>query len=45
MKQVVGFRNLAVHDYQRLLLSVAERVIREGLDDVLAFSSVVLRGR
>lgn len=45
MKQMVGFRNLAVHDYQRLLLSVAERVIREGLDDVLAFSSVVLRGR
>ena len=44
MKQMVGFRNLAVHDYQRLLLSVAERVIREGLDDVLAFSSAVVRG-
>jgi uncharacterized protein YutE (UPF0331/DUF86 family) len=44
MKRMVGFRNLAVHDYQRLLLAVAERVIQRDLDDLLAFSEVVVRG-
>ena len=43
MKHMVGFRNLAVHDYQRLLLAVAERVIQRDLDDLLAFSEVVVR--
>lgn len=43
MKRMVGFRNLAVHDYQRLLLAVAERVIQRDLDDLLAFSEVVVR--
>ena len=45
MQRMVGFRNLAVHDYQRLLLAVAERVIQRDLDDLLAFSEVVVRGR
>jgi uncharacterized protein YutE (UPF0331/DUF86 family) len=44
MKHMVGFRNLAVHDYQRLLLAVAERVILRDLDDLLAFSATVLQG-
>ena len=44
MKHMVGFRNLAVQDYQRLLLAVAERVIQRDLDDLLAFSEVVVRG-
>jgi uncharacterized protein YutE (UPF0331/DUF86 family) len=44
MKHMVGFHNLAVHDYQRLLLAVAERVIQRDLDDLLAFSEVVVRG-
>jgi len=43
MKRMVGFRNLAVHDYQRLLLAVAERVIQRDLDDLLAFTEVVVR--
>ncbi len=45
MKRTVGFRNLAVHDYQSLLLAVAERVMRRDLEDLLAFSEVVVRGR
>lgn len=44
MKRMVGFRNLAAHDDQRLLLAVAERVIQRDLDDLLAFSEVVVRG-
>lgn len=43
MKHTVGFRNLAVHDYQRLLRAVAERVIQRDLDDLLAFSEGVVR--
>lgn len=45
LKQMVGFRNLAVHDYQRLLLAVAEQVIEHGLDDLLAFTADVLQRR
>ena len=45
MKHMVGFRNLAVHDYQRLLLAVAERVLQRDLDDLRAFSEVLLRER
>jgi len=39
----VGFRNVAVHAYRTLDLGVVERVIQEGLDDVLACCEVLRR--
>ena len=33
MKKMVGFRNIAVHEYQRLQLAVTEYVITQRLDD------------
>ena len=36
LKAMVGFRNVAVHDYRTLDVGIAERVIVDGLDDLLA---------
>lgn len=40
---MVGFRNVAVHDYQKLSLDVVRSIIRERLDDFLEFTRVLLR--
>jgi uncharacterized protein YutE (UPF0331/DUF86 family) len=41
LERMVGFRNLAVHRYQELNLDIVEAVIRENLDDLLAFARAV----
>lgn len=41
MKSMVGFRNIAVHDYQALNLIVVQRIIEEHLDDFLAFLTAI----
>jgi uncharacterized protein YutE (UPF0331/DUF86 family) len=43
LKRMVGFRNVAVHQYAKLDLAVLERVIDAGLDDLLAFTAAALR--
>lgn len=40
---MVGFRNVAVHDYRRLDLAVVDAIVAHHLDDVLAFASLALR--
>jgi uncharacterized protein YutE (UPF0331/DUF86 family) len=42
LKKMVGFRNVAVHDYQRLLLPITVNVITQHLDEFLAFSTALL---
>lgn len=42
MKRMIGFRNIAVHDYQTLLLPIVEKIITIHLNDFLQFSSCVL---
>ena len=42
MGKMAGFRNLAVHDYQRLLLPVVEKIITQHLDDFLRFTQSLL---
>lgn len=44
MKKMVGFRHVAVHDYQKLNLDIVRRILVDRLDDFLAFTSVLLRG-
>jgi len=39
---MVGFRNVAVHQYDDLNLDIVEAVITSGLDDLLAFTDAVL---
>jgi uncharacterized protein YutE (UPF0331/DUF86 family) len=42
MRRMVGFRNLAVHDYQALQLPITLNIINHHLDDFLAFSQQIL---
>jgi uncharacterized protein YutE (UPF0331/DUF86 family) len=43
MRRMVGFRNLAVHDYHALQLPITVNLIEHHLDDFLAFSRQVLQ--
>ena len=43
LKKMVGFRNVAVHDYQTLNLEIVRRIVVDHLVDFLAFTQVLLR--
>jgi uncharacterized protein YutE (UPF0331/DUF86 family) len=43
LRRMVGFRNIAVHDYQSMHLPITIKVITEHLDDFLLFSETILR--
>jgi uncharacterized protein YutE (UPF0331/DUF86 family) len=43
LEAMVGFRNVAVHDYQRLNLDIVRSIGATRLDDFLAFSRAALR--
>ena len=43
LKRMVAFRNIAVHDYQSLLLPILVSVITEHLDEFLDFTQAVLQ--
>ena len=42
MRRMVGFRNIAVHDYQSLQLPITVSIIQKHLDDFLNFGKAVL---
>jgi uncharacterized protein YutE (UPF0331/DUF86 family) len=42
MKRMVGFRNIAVHDYQTLQIPITVNIIEKHLDEFLEFSKLVL---
>ncbi len=44
LRRMVGYRNIAVHDYQQLQLAITIAVIERHLDDFLAYAQAVLRG-
>lgn len=43
MKSMVGFRNIAVHDYQTINLNILQKVIETHLDDFLDYTLQVLK--
>lgn len=43
MQRMVGFRNVAVHEYTRLNLDVLHAIITKQLDDFRAFSSTIVK--
>ena len=43
LKRMVAFRNIAVHDYQSLLLPILVSVITEHVHEFLAFTQTVLQ--
>lgn len=42
LQRMVGFRNIAVHQYRDLDMDVVETVIEHRLDDLLAFAQTIL---
>lgn len=44
MKRMVGFRNIAVHDYQSLQVPITIAVITRHLGELLEFAQAILRG-
>ena len=42
MKNMVGFRNIAVHDYQSLQLPITVAIIEKHLDEFLQYSKALL---
>jgi len=43
MQRMVGFRNVAVHEYTRLNLEVVQAIITKQLEDFRAFSSTIVK--
>ncbi|MEI7840613.1 MAG: DUF86 domain-containing protein [Methylococcaceae bacterium] len=43
LKRMVGFRNVAVHDYKKLQLVITVNVITQHLDEFLRYSSAILK--
>jgi uncharacterized protein YutE (UPF0331/DUF86 family) len=41
--RMIGFRNLAVHQYHKLDIAIVQAVVEKSLDDVLEFSALALR--
>lgn len=42
LKRMVGFRNIAVHDYQTLQLPIMVSIIEKHLDEFLQYSQTIL---
>jgi uncharacterized protein YutE (UPF0331/DUF86 family) len=43
LKPMVGFRNIAVHDYQTLQLPITVEIITRRLDNLLDYAQTILR--
>ena len=43
LKAVIGFRNIAIHNYQRLNLKIIQAIIEKDLKDLLYFTDVILK--
>lgn len=45
MRHMVGFRNVAIHEYQALVLPITVNIITQHLDDFLNYSQALLHNR
>lgn len=43
LQKMVGFRNLAIHEYDKLNLEIVEKIIKYGTKDILTFSSLMVK--
>lgn len=43
LKAMVGFRNIAVHDYQKIKLEIITKIIERNTDDLLKFTQDILK--
>ena len=40
---MIGFRNIAVHQYQALDIAIVEAILQRDLDDLLAYAQTIVR--
>ncbi len=45
LKRMVGFRNIAIHEYRQLNLDVVKALIEHSLGDLTLFTKIVLKTR
>jgi uncharacterized protein YutE (UPF0331/DUF86 family) len=43
LESMVGFRNILVHEYRALDPAIVEAIIRDRLDDLLAFANIAVK--
>ncbi|MHB8062785.1 MAG: HepT-like ribonuclease domain-containing protein [Ruminiclostridium sp.] len=43
LKSMVGFRNIAVHDYKSANISIVKEVIEKHLVDFIAFANIIIK--
>lgn len=43
LQKMVGFRNIAVHEYQNLNLDIIRNIVETRLDDFIAFSRILIK--
>lgn len=43
LKTMIGFRNIAIHNYQKLNLKIIQAIIEKDLEDLLHFTDVILK--
>lgn len=43
LRKIVGFRNVAIRDYQKLNLDIVRNIVINHLDDFLTFARMLLR--
>jgi uncharacterized protein YutE (UPF0331/DUF86 family) len=41
LREMVGFRNIVVHGYERLNAAIVEKILRNDLDDLLQFVNAI----
>lgn len=44
LKRMVGFRNIAVHDYHEIDWNVVHSIVKNNLNDIRSFSSCIISG-
>jgi len=43
LKAMVGFRNIAIHNYQKLNIKIVQSIIEKHLEDLIKFTDTILR--
>jgi len=42
LQRMIGFRNVVIHEYQHINISIVQTVIELGLDDLLTFTDIII---
>ncbi|MFB4161176.1 DUF86 domain-containing protein [Geomicrobium sp. JSM 1781026] len=44
MKSMIGFRNVAIHDYQKLNLDIMQSIIEHHMEDFIQYTKQIVKG-